>query len=56
MQERVHTCTATYVMKHICTYVVQLKSLKSVVGTLIQYILDEITLIIRIQYFVLEVL
>ena len=38
------------------TYFVLLKSLKSVVSTLIQYLLDEDTFVIRIQCCVLEVL
>jgi len=33
------TCTAAYVLKHSWTYVVRRNSLKSGVGTLIQYLL-----------------
>ena len=50
------TCTATYVMKHSWRYVLRLKSFKPVVGTLIQYLHDGDTFIIRIQCSVLEVL
>ena len=50
---RVLRYTLWNIVKH---YFVRLNSLKSVVGTLIQYLLDGDTFIIRIQCCVLEVL
>jgi len=50
------TCTATHVLKHSSTIFCTLKSLKSVVGTLMQYLLDGDIFIICFQCSVLEVL
>ena len=49
-------CTATYVMKHSWTVCCKVTKFGTVVGTLIQYLLDGDTFIIRIQCCVLEVL
>ena len=55
MQESVHVLRHT-LWNIFKIYFVQLETLKSVVGTLIQYFLDQDTFIIRIQCCVLEVL
>ena len=55
MQEIVHVLRHT-LWNIFKLYIVQLETLKSVIGTLIQYSLDQDTLKIRIQSYVLEVL
>ena len=55
MQESVHVLRHT-LWNIFKLYIVQLETLKSVIGTLIQYSLDQDTLKIRIQSYVLEVL
>jgi len=55
MQESVHVLRHT-LWNIFKIYFVQLETLKSVVGTFIQYLLDGDTFIIRTQCYVLEVL
>ena len=55
MQESVHVLRHTF-WNIFKIYFVQLETLKSIVGTLIQYLLDGNTFIIRTQCYVLEVL
>ena len=55
MQESVHVLRHT-LWNIFKLYIVQLETLKSVIGTLIQYSLDQDTSKIRIQSYVFEVL